>query len=181
MTHTLLYSSLKQKDIFTFFNLTEENIKKSESNPDLKFISLKPGGFQEHIDIEFHILEEKILVAYLLVDREWIGNEKNINSFAKDIIKSFLNDLFPDAIDQTFKVDLIQGIWDFVGKKDKVISLRQSPQKNGFLTADVQAFIDVFLNKSECAKLDFKHVKFKMENKYLNNKDRLIIRLNFIQ
>ncbi|MFX0072207.1 MAG: hypothetical protein ACFFAO_14055, partial [Candidatus Hermodarchaeota archaeon] len=100
---------MKKLDFFKFFNLKEVKIKDiSESKMHIK---LKPGGFQEHIDIEFIVNKDELENAKIFLDRKWIGNAESINPFANDIAKSFLGAIVPYKEQESIR-DLIHFLFN---------------------------------------------------------------------
>ena len=91
----LTYSEIKESDLFTFFHFNEiSRVVDDEENSI--HIMLKPGGFIESIDIYFIITKDEVFQeGSLHLDRNWIGDEQEINVFAKDIVKSFIHELTP--------------------------------------------------------------------------------------
>ena len=87
------YSELQQSEFFSFFNISEIKIEKTPELTEIRY--LKPGGFQEFIDILFKIKDDEIKEAQLILERSWIGNHKKINPFGTDITKSFIEAITP--------------------------------------------------------------------------------------
>ena len=111
------YERFQDSEFFSFFVLHE--IKRSPN--ELTRIILEPGGFREYIYIELKIDDDNnIKFGTLELDRSWVGNELNIDPFAKDICKSFINELTIGETNDLIE-DLIKGLWDLKGKNDKVI------------------------------------------------------------
>ncbi|RDE17973.1 MAG: hypothetical protein C4K49_00100 [Candidatus Thorarchaeota archaeon] len=118
------YSSLKRSELFTFFHIVEVSRLKA-SVDGLTRVSLKPGGFQEFIDIEVGIDEASLLrFMTLIMDRHWVGDVCSVNPFAKDITKTFMATVFPEE-DLPLAKDIIDGIWNLTGASDKVYHLKQ--------------------------------------------------------
>lgn len=81
---------MKDREFFTFFNLTESDENRTEKKTIIK--NLKPGGFQEYIDIQLMLnSQEEITQATISLERSWTGNADSLNPFAKDIVKSFID------------------------------------------------------------------------------------------
>jgi hypothetical protein len=127
-------------DFFSFFNLqqTENTVEAGLSR-----IYFKPGGFQEHVDIEVAVLGNlKIYEAALELDRSFIGDEKNTNPFAKDICKSFIAVMCLHETDKAFD-DIIDGIWSIEGTNDKIL-YRELPTPYEQRTAVAKKAIDAY-------------------------------------
>ncbi len=91
MSQLISYSKLTKSDFFTFFNLNE--IRSERNSPTVKII--KPGGFQEYIDIEFHLNKKgEIIMAKLTLDRQWIGNVETLIHLVKILLRVLLKQLF---------------------------------------------------------------------------------------
>jgi len=176
MAQQFLYSQFKETDFFQFFNL---NAVEREGITGNEKISLKPGGFQDHIDIIINISENLISEARLYLDRIWIGDENSINSFAKDIGKSFLAALIPDALNQEFKISLVQGIWNMRGKKDRVICMDKVIRNWEDFNPQVKQFLDVFRGTKLSASIELVILRIMMENvqEKETGKERLYIKL----
>ncbi|TFF94099.1 MAG: hypothetical protein EU544_04920 [Promethearchaeota archaeon] len=176
MTQQFLYSQFKETDFFQFFNLNEVGRERVAGN---ERISLKPGGFQEHIDIILDISENLISEARLYLDRIWIGDENSINSFAKDICKSFLAALIPDALNQEFKISLVQGIWNMRGRKDRVICLDKVILNWEDSNPQVKQFLEVIRGTKVSASIELGILRIIMENlrEKETGKERLYIKL----
>jgi len=181
MCQKISYSEFKGTDFFNFFNLKEVNTIIDGNKRNLTGIYLKPGGFQEHVDIQLKILHEEILNAVLILDREWIGNEKSINPFGKDIAKSFLAALIPDALNQEFKILLVQSLWNLKGDEDRIMCIDEVIKNWEDASPDVKVFLEVYRNKKDRAVKNFENLTIMMENKKdpFTKKNRLYIRLNW--
>ncbi len=127
-------------DFFSFFNLHQtENIIEA----GLSRIYFKPGGFQEHIDIEVAVLGNlKIYEAALELDRSFIGDEKSLNPFAKDICKSFIAVMCSHETDEGFD-DIIDAIWSIKGTHDKIF-YREPPIPYEQRTSVAKKAIDAY-------------------------------------
>jgi hypothetical protein len=183
MCHKIKYSSLKETEFFEFFNLCEIGTDKYGVNDNLKRIFLKTGGFQDHINIEFHILKDEIVNAFLHLDREWIGNINSINPFAKDIAKSFLNDLIPLEINPEFKRELVHFIWNLEGDQDTIIRINEVEREFEKASSDVKQFLDTFLGERNLVHITFDNFTIMMENhvEHGTNKNHLLITLSWIK
>ncbi len=178
MCQRISYSKLKETDFYTFFNLSESNISYQEIPRHSKIILLKPGGFQKFIDISFHISNEQICKASLSLDRNWIGDEKSINPFAKDITKSFLMALLPEELDQEFKLMLIQGIWNTKGSQDRILCIDEVIHSWESSNPEVKRFINVFKGIDIQHEINFEWLKLKMINEFDKNKNSIWLNLN---
>jgi len=169
---------LKKSEFFSFFNLTEvETSSPLSPPPTLK--KVKPGGFQEHIDIEFYVNEhDELEEAILLLDREWIGDDKSINSFGKDIAKSFIEVVTPseEKKKENNQVKLLTHyLFNLKGSRDIIIPLDKLLQDFEESDPKVKAVLDVYRNLNRSVEFSLEFSKFFFENIVQNGKPRLLI------
>ncbi len=172
------YNNLKETEFFHFFNFQEVKSPKISSRE----ISLKPGGFQEHIDLDLDLNNKgEIIKTYLLLDRDWIGNEISINPFGKDISKSFFDVFLPEITDDEFKPALISSLWNLKGSKDTVICIDKVIHAWESSNMDVKAFLDVYRGTITKASkfLDNDNIMILIENLLESDKNRLKISITF--
>ncbi|MHA1283193.1 MAG: hypothetical protein ACTSQP_11870 [Promethearchaeota archaeon] len=178
MSDKINYEQLKKTDFFNFFNLSEID-RKIEN--DFLLISLKPGGFQEFIDIQLKLYKNDIIEAKLSLDRSWIGDSNSINPFAKDIAKSFIGALFPDKIDEEFKISLVQAIWNTKGSEDLVICLDKAIKNWESSDPDIERYLKTFrgeIIRHEC-RFGVFFISFENKINIENQKNLLEIILNW--
>ncbi|TFG15812.1 MAG: hypothetical protein EU535_01030 [Promethearchaeota archaeon] len=178
MCERVSYSKLKDTDFFTFFNLSEINRIDQNIPRNSKTILLKPGGFQQFIDISFQISNDQIFKACLSLDRNWIGDEKSINPFAKDITKSFLMALFPEGLNQEFKMMLVQGIWNMKGSQDRIFCIDEVILNWESSNPDIKKFINIFQGIDIHHEIDFKLLSIQMFNEFDKTKNSIWFHLN---
>ena len=178
MCQRISYSKLKETDFYTFFNLSEINISYQEIPWHSKIILLKPGGFQPFIDISFHTSNDQIFKASLSLDRNWIGDEKSINPFAKDITKSFLMALLPEELNQEFKIMLVQGIWNTKGNQDRVLCIDEVIHSWESSNQDIKKYINVFKGIDVQHETNFEYLRIKMINEYDKIRSSIWFNLN---
>ncbi|MFX1338212.1 MAG: hypothetical protein ACFFDK_06365 [Promethearchaeota archaeon] len=178
MCQRVIYSKLKETDFFTFFNLSEINRSYQEIPQNSKLILLKPGGFQQFIDIFFHISDDQIIKASLSLDRNWIGDERSINPFAKDITKSFLMALLPEELNQEFKIMLVQGIWNTRGSQDRILCIDEVIHNWESSNPEIKSFIEVFQGIIIHHEIKFECLKLKMTNEFDENTNSTWFNLN---
>ena len=176
MSNYINYNELQNSDFFNFFNLHE--IKDQKSSQFLK--KLKPGGFQEFIDIELYLNKSNdIEKARLILDREWIGNAETINPFGKDITKSFIDAVIPleeKRGEDNIIVLLLHFLFNMIGTKDKIIPCTEPLYHFEESSTEVKTFLEVYRNLIPSYELSLKHSKIKFSNIIQNNKERLIIK-----
>ena len=178
MCQRISYSKLKETDFYTFFNLSENNISYQEIPWHSKIIFLKPGGFQQFIDISFHLLNDQILKASLSLDRNWIGDEKSINPFAKDITKSFLMALLPNEPNPEFKIMIVQGIWNTKGSQDRILCIDEVIHSWESSNPEIKKFINVFQGIDVQHESNFEYLSLEMINEFDKNKNSIWFNLN---
>ncbi|MBD3407584.1 MAG: hypothetical protein GF411_15815 [Candidatus Lokiarchaeota archaeon] len=168
------YIGLTKTDLFTFFNLSEINRAKTED--EVVRISLKPGGYQEHIDIEIKVDKDgSILRADLFLDRDWIGDWKSVNPFGKDIAKSFIECMYTNFEKPQIR-SLVSAIWTLKGVNDEVISLHSESRTK--FDAETQKAIDVYTGKEKLFQKMLDHSEIMLENVRHRGKERLHITIS---
>ncbi|MHA1723238.1 MAG: hypothetical protein ACTSXH_00135 [Promethearchaeota archaeon] len=163
----LFWEQLKNTDFYSFFNLNEITQENAPNGRIIKHV--KPGGFQEYINLRFWIKEGIIIKAELELDRAWIGNGSHFNLFANDITKSFLGALLPDEL-QEFKIILIQNIWNLRGTEDIIICLDEVLRNWEDAHPKIKNFIDVYRGMKENNEETFENLTLTMMNQ-VNEKD----------
>jgi hypothetical protein len=102
------YTEFQKSEFHGWFGIGETG-RVIQAN-GLTRIALKPGGFQEFIDLYLEInAEDEVKTATLLVDRSWFISPSGINMMGIDIVKSFVNAMIPDT---AIREPLVQAIWD---------------------------------------------------------------------
>lgn len=137
------FQELLETDFFTFFNIHEQSASSGQINVTTKH--LKPGGFQEFVDIECKVLPDGTLTeARLILDNEWIGNLAHINPFANDIAKSFIS-LFAKAEKHHEAEMLSEYLSHLKGASDKVIYAQEHEPRITKLPEELEGAIHVYL------------------------------------
>lgn len=171
----MYYEEFQHSEFAAFFGIQE--MERIEEADGFTRIQLKTGGFQEFVDIEMEIdASQWIRKTTLKIAREWIGNEDNLNPFAKDICKSFINDL-GNLKDKIFQ-DLVEGIWSLQGTKDEIIYIKPPPPSPNYLP-EARNAMKVYMGLIPFLELAFPELKIKMENKESSGKEILQITLDF--
>ena len=144
MSKKLDYQDLLLTDFFKFFNC-KEIASKEEDSRIIK--QVKTGGYQEYIDIEFHLNEAgELIEATLLLDRSWVGDHENLNPFAKDIAKSFVEVVAPVENKKDVQ-ELVYRIFHQQGSKDRVITIRTPRDEYGVPPLEIKKILEVFKNQ----------------------------------
>ncbi|TFG08517.1 MAG: hypothetical protein EU539_02205 [Promethearchaeota archaeon] len=167
------YSELKKSDFFEFFNLRE--IERQKLSKTVKKIKLKPGGFQEHIDIEFKVKNDLLVSAKLILDRQWIGSAKTINPFGKDIAKSFIVAVIPSEERESVR-NLVHFLFNLRGNEDIIIPVQKVYQFYEKSEPEIEPFLDVYRNQKKHAEFGLKDSKFIIKNIHVEEIDRLVIK-----
>ncbi|MHA1727631.1 MAG: hypothetical protein ACTSWY_02735 [Promethearchaeota archaeon] len=155
------YSEFKESSFFNFFKVKE--INSENLSQILQKVVLEPGGFKEFIDIELIInVKDEIVRARLLLDRKWIGNSNHLNTFAKDIAKSFIGAIVPS--DEKDKVEgLVNNLFRIHGREDNVISIEKPVNLEDISGRDLM-IINVYLGLNESGVILLDNSKFEIKN-----------------
>ncbi|TXT64859.1 MAG: hypothetical protein BAJALOKI3v1_160061 [Promethearchaeota archaeon] len=170
------YSDFQASEFFSFFNLVTSSSEQFSS--ELKKVSLKTGGFQEHIDIYVYMTGNRDIVkAELYLDREWIGNVDSINPFGADLSKSFLQYFLPTQKDSEFKKHLVHYLYNLRGKKQVIIPLHQAFREFEESIPAIIPYLEVYRNNKKKMQRNKQNYILTMENITQNLKKRLLIRI----
>ncbi len=122
------YDELQKTDLFSFFSFTETGRRPM---PDgMQEIHLKPGGFQEFIDIKMKIdRSQKVHQGILYLDRDWIGSAMTVSPFGRDLAKSFIDAVTPPD-DRKRADNVVNTIWNIQGSSDREISIHPDSPKD---------------------------------------------------
>lgn len=142
------YRTLRGSGFAKFFNLTVRSRKDLENGGTL--IRLEPGSYQKQIDILVTTNRAmETVAARLSVARSWIGGTDNLNSFAKDLVKSFVADVSCDGDNEGLKKVVAQ-IWHATGSGQEVIQTAESAAAAAqAATGASTPELEVFLGKQE--------------------------------
>lgn len=166
------YGGLQRSELFAFFRLSEQS-RSRPSNDGIVTILLKPGGFQEFIDIVVQIDQTGLVRnASLIMNRNWVGDIANANPFAKDITKSFIAVLVP-LEDADIVKDVIRTIWNLRGTNDKVYYLTQPPEEDESYDPQVLRAQRVYLGEEEKFEMIMPSSELVMENYRIEGKETL--------
>lgn len=172
MFSKIKYTELKKTEFWSFFGIKEKESVDLGSGKIKKII--KPGGFQEFVDIEFHVNEQdEVFKAILRLHRSWVGDDKHLNPFAQDISKSFIEAL-TSAADMPNVKDLIDIMFKVHGSQDHVISI-YSEIKVDTLKRDIKNIIDTMLGVKESSYIQLSGGTFKFNNLKENDVAKFVI------
>jgi hypothetical protein len=171
------YGGLKRTELFTFFRLSEIT-RSRPSNEGIVRVILKPGGFQEFIDIEVRIDQSSLVRgASLIMDRKWVGEMTNVNPFAKDITKTFISVLIPPEDTQIVR-DVVNAIWNLRGTKDKVYYLTQPPDEEESDDPEIVKAQRVYLGEEAKFEMIMPSSELIIENSRIGAKELLLLTVN---
>ena len=109
------------------------------------------------------------------MDRKWIGNERTINPFGKDLCKSFIQQMTPEE-DRMEIEPVVFILWDMIGKEDQVIGITPVgtavPSNQG-----VAMIVNVYKGIEKEFTFEMPNSKMKIENVEDGGRERLKISL----
>jgi hypothetical protein len=94
------YPDLQASEFFGWFHITPHSEGQSPNGSPLTRVQLKPGAFQDSIDITCEMdAQKRVQRATLRLSDTWARISGGLNPFATDIAASFINALVPpDAL-----------------------------------------------------------------------------------
>ncbi|MFW9933721.1 MAG: hypothetical protein ACFFDR_13855 [Candidatus Thorarchaeota archaeon] len=174
----ITYTNIKYSDFFSFFNVRETSKVKHGDNVTIK---LKPGGFQEFIDIEFIIDSDEFLTeSNLWLDRSWIGNEDRLNVFAKDIAKSYIRDMIViDLQDQV--ATIVDILFQVKGETDHIITISgdDPPSIQDVYVPELRSLVRTFAGLEPSWIFETSEFIIQMDNTDNEGRERLRIRIQY--
>lgn len=166
------FKELMVGDFYSFFHCHEID---SLIENKITIKKVKPGGFQEYIDMEFHLnASDEIVKAKLVLDRIWIGNTQRLNLFANDITKSFVIEITPEK-DKKATEDLAYLIYNLTGLEDEKITISPVPVSYVSLPFDLRKILDVYLGEYQEMSYTLSNSSFVFKNFKENGKKRFLI------
>jgi hypothetical protein len=173
------YEDLRKTDLFEFFHFSESGRKRVSG--DMQEIHLKPGGFQEFIDITMMIdRSQTVHEGVLFLDRDWIGGPMTISPFGKDLAKSFIAAVTPEA-DKERAERVISTIWNIQGSSDRVISIQPQSPKDLVAEPPIEELENVYLGIEKKFEMTLKESCIKIENVVDVGRDRLRISVESVE
>ncbi|OLS31009.1 MAG: hypothetical protein ThorAB25_05960 [Candidatus Thorarchaeota archaeon AB_25] len=137
------YEELRKTDLFSFFSFSETG--RRPMTDGMQEIHLKPGGFQEFIDVTMKIdRSQKVHQGVLYLDREWIGSPMTVSPFGKDLAKSFIAAVTP-PIDRKKADNVANTIWSVQGISDREIAIQPQSPKDLVPELPIEELVHVFL------------------------------------
>ncbi|MFW9808559.1 MAG: hypothetical protein ACFFE6_04170 [Candidatus Thorarchaeota archaeon] len=156
------YEELRKSDLFSFFHFSESGRKPMSGG--IQEIHLKPGGFQEFIDVRMTVDRSQIVQqGVLYLDRDWIGGPMTISPFGKDLAKSFIAAVTPPA-DRENAERIITTIWNLQGAGDRVIPLQPQSPKEFVAAPPIEKLENVYLGVDKKFEMRLKKSHISIEN-----------------
>ncbi len=174
----MTYEDLKETELFSFFNLTENG--RRPTGGGMYDIYFKPGGFQEFIDVKMKIDTSQVVhQGVLYLDRDWIGGPMTISPFGKDLAKSFIAAVTPNA-DKVKAERLISTIWNIEGSSEKVISFHSDGMGKLTKETPIEELEQVYLGIADKFEMTFEKSIITIENVIDVGRKRLKISIETI-
>ncbi len=172
------YDELRNTELFSFFSFSETGRRPL---PDgMQEVHLKPGGFQEFIDVKMKIDRSQMVhQGVLYLDRDWIGSPMTVSPFGKDLAKSFIAAVTPP--DDRKKADnIVSTIWYIQGTGDKVISVESEGPKDIVADLPIEELQQVYLGIEDKYEMKLEKSFIKVENVTDVGRKRLKISIDAI-
>lgn len=169
------YEELRETDLFTFFNFTE--IGRRRTPEGLVEVRLKPGGFQEFIDVSVHVDRSSIVhKGILLLDRDWVGGPRTVNPFGKDLAKSFVAAVtHPEDKDRA--AGIVTTLWRVTGSDDMIVRIRNHKDTDPEVSEFLDTLVNVYLGTGDEFSKSLKRTKVSIGNTVNLGKKRLQIEI----
>lgn len=156
------YEELRETELFSFFNFTETGRKPLADG--MQEIHLKPGGFQEFIDVIMKIDRfQKVHEGALYLDRDWIGSPMTVSPFGKDLAKSFIAAITPPD-DRQRADNIVNTIWNVQGASDREIAIKPQSPKDLVPEPPIEELVQVYLGIQDKFEMKLKKSYIKVEN-----------------
>ena len=156
------YEELRKTELFKFFNFTESG--RRPMSDGMQEIHLKPGGFQEFIDVKMKIdRSQKVHQGVLYLDRDWIGSPMTVSPFGKDLAKSFIAAVTP-PIDRTKADNIVSTIWNLQGSSDRVFAIQPQSPKDLVQEPSIEELEHVYLGIEDKFEMKMEKSCIKIEN-----------------
>jgi hypothetical protein len=173
------YEELRKTDLFEFFHFTETWRKPISTG--MQEIHLKPGGFQEFIDLRMKIdRSQKVHSGVLYLDRDWIGSPMTVSPFGKDLAKSFIAAVTPPS-DREKADNIVNTIWSVQGLGDQTTSIHSEGPKNPVPEPPIEELVQVYLGLEDTFEMKLERSQIKVENVTDIGRKRLKISIESIE
>ena len=144
-------------------------------------IRLKPGGFQEFIDVIMKIdRAQKVHEGILYLDRDWIGGPMTVSPFGKDLAKSFIDAVTPSS-DKKQADNIVSTIWNIQGSSDIVISKKPVSPEDIVPEPPIDELVQVYLGIEDKFEMKLEKSRIKVENVTDVGRKRLKISVESIE
>ncbi|MHA1964538.1 MAG: hypothetical protein ACXACG_10045 [Candidatus Thorarchaeota archaeon] len=156
------YEELRKTDLFSFFDFAETGRKPMSDG--MQEIHLKPGGFQEFIDVKMKIdRSQKVHEGVLYLDRDWIGSPMTVSPFGKDLAKSFIAAITPPT-DRKKADTVVNAIWNIEGSSDREIAKKPQSPKDPVPELPIEKLEHVYLGIEDKFEMKLEKSHIKVEN-----------------
>jgi hypothetical protein len=156
------YEELRETDLFSFFHFIEAGRRRTPEG--LVEVMLKPGGFQEFIDVSVIIDRSSVVhKGILLLDRDWVGGSRTINPFGKDLAKSFV-EAVTDPVDKDRASGIVTTLWRITGSDDIIVRIRDDDRTEPKVTEFLEHLVNVYLGSSQEFSKRLKRTKVSIQN-----------------
>lgn len=172
------YDELRKTDLFSFFSLTETGRRPMADG--MQEIHLKPGGFQEFIDVKMKIdRSQRVHQGVLYLDRDWIGGPMTVSPFGKDLAKSFIAAVTPPT-DRKKADNVVSAIWNIQGSSDNVIAIQPQSPKDQTPESPIEVLEQVYFGIEDKFEMKLEKSSIKIENVIDVGRKRLKISIDSI-
>ncbi|MFW9787909.1 MAG: hypothetical protein ACFFE2_15510 [Candidatus Thorarchaeota archaeon] len=156
------YDELRKTDLFSFFNFTESGRKPIIGG--MQEIHLKPGGFQEFIDVMMTVdRAQQVHEGVLYLDRDWIGGPMTVSPFGKDLAKSFIAAVTPPT-DRKKADNIVTTIWNIQGFSDSAVITQPEDTKKPVPEPPIEKLEHVYLGLEDSFEMKLEKSCIKVEN-----------------
>ncbi len=173
------YEELRKTELFSFFHFTESGRRPMADG--MQEIHLKPGGFQEFIDLTMKVdRSQNVHEGILYLDRDWIGSPMTVSPFGKDLAKSFIDAITP-PIDKKKASSVVSTIWNIQGSSDIMIPIQPQDSKDLVPEIPIDELVQVYLGTEDKFEMRLEKSFIKVENVIDVGRKRLKISVEAIQ
>ncbi|MHA2358960.1 MAG: hypothetical protein ACXAB5_01700 [Candidatus Thorarchaeota archaeon] len=173
------YEDLRKTELFSFFNFSESGRRSMSGG--MQEIHLKPGGFPEFIDVKMKVdRSQTVHEGVLYLDRDWIGGPMTVSPFGKDLAKSFISAVTPQADRETAE-SVVSTIWKIQGSSDKVIPLQPQSPTDSVAESPIENLENVYLGVEEKFEMTLKESCITVENVVDVGRKRLKISIESVE
>ncbi len=172
------YDELRETELFSFFNFTESGRRPLIDG--MQEIHLKPGGFQEFIDVKMKVdRSQKVHQGVLYLDRDWIGGPMTVSPFGKDLAKSFIDAVTPIA-DKKRAGNIVSTIWNLQGSSGVSIPIKPQSPKDLVPEPPIEKLESVYLGIEDKFEMKLEKSQITIENVTDVGRKRLKISIDAI-